>query len=395
MSIMEKRLTLFAFAGEQSGDYHGGKILSSLKQRCPDLDVVGVGGSAMRAVGMESILDISEFQVMGFSDVFRVLPRLWKHFRMIKGEILKRNPNAVLFIDYPGFNLRMAKALRKAGYEGRLIHYICPSVWAWRQGRIKDMEAYLDLLISIFPFEEKCFEKTKLPVEYVGNPLVDAISVYSYDDRWLNDVGVGKRRDLIGIFPGSRNSEIKNNLSVQLQAAELLYKDDKSLQFCVSIARDELIPIIKKVVGNTFFREGENIFFIPKKYSYELMRDCHTAIATSGTVTVELGLHQTPTIVGYYVSPFNAFLVKYLFKLNLTHYCMVNIILEEQNFPELMHKKFTPENIYKEAKELIQETAKRHQCIDKSKKLYSLLHKKNSSALAAKAIERELICGRR
>ena len=170
-----KTYDIFIFAGEQSGDLHGAELLYALKQKEPNLQIMGVGGPKMRSQGIYSIEKMESFQVMGLSDVIKALPKLVFLFKNIRNTILKNNPKAVIFIDYPDFNMRMAKSLRKNGYTGKLIHYICPSVWAWRKGRIKDLAETLDLLLTIFPFEPQYFEKTPLKVEYVGNSLVKNI----------------------------------------------------------------------------------------------------------------------------------------------------------------------------------------------------------------------------
>ena len=158
---------LFIFVGEKSADLHGEKILQALKQLDPALHISGVAGPRMRKVGIECILPMEDFQVMGFIDVFLALPKLVRQFYFVADQILSSNPKAVLFIDYPGFNLRMAKHLRKKGYKGKLCHYICPSVWAWGKKRIPLMAKHLDLLLTILPFEKNYFADTDLQVAYV------------------------------------------------------------------------------------------------------------------------------------------------------------------------------------------------------------------------------------
>jgi lipid-A-disaccharide synthase len=208
---------LFVFAGEKSGDLHGGHLLRELFSIRPDARVCGVGGPSMREAGLSCMLPMEKFQVMGFVDVFIALPRLMRQFFAVKNYILRTQPPAVLLIDYPGFNLRLAASLRKAGFKGRICHYICPSVWAWGKKRIPQMANTLDMLFSILPFEKSYFSETSLPVHYVGHPLVAAVS--NYRRRPLDDFSDGK---VLALFPGSRRKELERNLFVQLSAAKKL-----------------------------------------------------------------------------------------------------------------------------------------------------------------------------
>ena len=165
---------LFIIAGEASGDQLGEGLLQALKPY--NLKVMGLGGPKMRAVGMETVFPMENLQVMGFVDVFFSLPHLIRCFNKTVDAILKAEPKVVVTIDYPGFNLRLARTLKKKGFKGKICHYVCPSVWAWGKKRIPLMAENLDLLLSILPFEKQLFEKTKLPVEYIGHPLVQKIA---------------------------------------------------------------------------------------------------------------------------------------------------------------------------------------------------------------------------
>ena len=191
---------LFIFAGEQSGDLHGSHLMRALKKEIPGCRFSGVAGPAMRVEGIESIFSMEKFAVMGFTDVIKAFPSLYKQFYQIRDYILTQKPDGVIFVDYPGFNLRMAKALRKKGYTGKLVHYICPSVWAWGKKRIDHMANSLDLLLTIYPFEADSFSHSSLPVKYIGNPLQEYISSYSYKNDWLDKLAI-KAPSIISIFP--------------------------------------------------------------------------------------------------------------------------------------------------------------------------------------------------
>lgn len=310
---------IFIFAGEASGDLHGEKLLKALH----GVSVFGVGGPRMQEAGMECIMPMENFQVMGFSAVIKALPQLMRHFFSLKKTILERNPNVVVLIDYPGFNLRMAKSLRKAGYKGKICHYICPSVWAWGRKRIEVLAKNYDLLLSILPFEKHYFTHTGLRVEYIGHPLVKEIKPGA------------PQKDLLALFPGSRMKELALNFPLQLKVAQKF----PQYKIGVSVAQPHFQPVLEKMAKEA----GVQVSF---GSSSELMQTAELAIAKSGTVTLELALHGVPTIVTYGISPFDLFVAKYLLRIRLPYYCLVNILAQKEIFPELIGPALTEENLY-------------------------------------------------
>ncbi|MBS0653605.1 MAG: lipid-A-disaccharide synthase [Verrucomicrobia bacterium] len=337
---------LFIFVGEKSADLHGEKIIEALKKHSPSLRISGVGGPKMRAAGLDCVLPMEEFQVMGFVDVFLALPKLMRQFYFVANQIFTLKPKAVLFIDYPGFNLRMARHLRKKGYQGKLCHYICPSVWAWGKKRIPLMAKHLDLLLTILPFEKNYFANTGLRVEYVGHPLVQRIKEHNY-----LPFPFPKDKKIIAVFPGSRRKELERNLALQLQVCRRLKQDDPDLSFALSISDERFRPLIEEIV----LRQGwkDNVQFVPQDRTYELMRAAHAAIAKSGTVTLELALHEVPTVVTYAISPLDLYIARDVLKIRLPFYCLVNIIANSEVFPELFGPNFTEENLYQKISSLI------------------------------------------
>jgi lipid-A-disaccharide synthase len=375
----------FIFAGEQSGDLLGSHLIKALKQRNRQIHFEGVAGPKMRQEEISCLLPMEEFQVMGFTDVIRSLPKLRKQFHLVLNHILKTNPDLCILIDYPGFNLRLAKALRKRGYKNRIVQYVCPTVWAHGKKRIDSMVSTLDLLLVILPFEPECFAGKTLNVEYVGHPLVNIISNHFYNEAWHKEIGLQSKENLIAIFPGSRQQEIARNFPKQLRAAELLHQSNPSIRFAISVARPEL----KEALDSLLKGSSLNITFVPARYSYELMRDCHSAIAKAGTVTLELALHHKPTVVVYEVSTLNRLYAKYLLKLQLRHFSLVNILGNKRIFPELIETGFTAENLCRLMQEL-HAGEKRQQCIDDCIAIEKLLKNDNrhsASENAAQAIE--------
>lgn len=343
----------------------------------------------MRAQGMGCYLQMEDFEVMGFTDVLRSLPKLWCQFYRVRDEILKTQPSLVFLIDYPGFNLRLAKSLRKKGYQGKIIHYIAPSVWAHGKKRIETMAKSLDALLTIFPFEKKYFSHTPLQVDYVGNPLHEYIENYAYDFHWLQKIGLEKQARLVTLFPGSRQGEIARNLPAMLEASKKLKQEYPEIVFAISCANDLIKGEISKLVQESTLRDVQ---LVPKSFAYEMMKNSRLALAKSGTVTLELALHECPTVVVYQLTPLNRFIAKHILRLKLPYYCMVNILKAKKVFPEFIEHGFSADNIYLAAKQLYNSTDRREACVADCREVKALLNEKKASLAAAQKIMELLPC---
>jgi lipid-A-disaccharide synthase len=359
---------LFIFAGEPSADLHGANLLKALRDVKPYIQVVGVGGPKMREEKLECFLPMEKFQVMGFVDVALAFPRLMRQFYQVRDAILKANPKVVVTIDYPEFNLRLARSLRKKGFKGKICHYICPSVWAWGKDRIQLLAKNYDLLMTILPFEKECFQHTGLRVEYVGHPLISTIPSPNFVSE----------ENLIALFPGSRKKEIERNFPIQVAVAKKLVQDYPHLKFAISVAQPKFRKRIEKIAADL-----PHTSFVPSDQTRSLMQRAFVAIAKSGTVTLELGLHAIPTVVTYGISTLDTFLAKYVFRINLPHYCLVNIIGKKTVFPELIGPAFTEEALYSQVKNFLTNPSARSQCQEACQKVRSLLGSENASQKAA------------
>lgn len=373
---------LFIFAGEVSGDLHGEKLLKELYALNPKLKVKGVGGPKMRAVGMDCIFPMEEFQVMGFIDILSSLPKLYKKFKKVKEEILANEPKGVITIDYPGFNLRMAKALAQKNCLSKRIHYICPTVWAWGKRRISIMERSLDQVLTILPFEANLFSKDRLDATYVGHPLISRIGNHCYEPQWNKKYGIERERSILSIFPGSREKEICRNFPLQIKVAKKIQKENQGLLIAISCSDERFLPLIRQ--------QGKDLMIIKSKHSYELMRASHLAIATSGTVTLELALHHIPTVVTYAINPLDVFIAQNIFRIDLPHFALPNIIFSGELFPELFGPHLKEETLYHKIQEFMLSEYMRSNCIEKCKKLKNFLGKKDASKEAARAIIKSL-----
>lgn len=318
----------FCFAGETSGDLLGSDLLRKLSS----FSWSGVGGERMQAAGLKPLLPFSTFHVMGFTDVLGSLPTLLRSLRQLTNRILSENPPLVLLIDSPDFTMRLGKQLRKRGYRGKIVHYVSPSVWAWRRSRASKLAEHTDLLLCLLPFEPAYYQSFSMQTLFVGHPLAHKLAHTPSIER-----------SSLALFPGSRRSEIKANLPLQLSVAS-----EFALPLKVSVASPTFEPLIDEILGSTRATkiEGSN--------RYSLMQEAKLAIATSGTVNLELALLGTPTLVTYKIPMVNYLLARYLFQINLPFYSLPNIILNEPLFPEFYGRTLSKKPIVDYGKRLLQ-----------------------------------------
>lgn len=383
---------LFLFAGEASGDLHGSRLIQALQKDQPDMQLCGVGGPRMRQEAFECHVEMENFQVMGFSDVLKSIRRLWKLFYQILDLILQTQPDAVILIDYPGFNLRLARALRKRGYQGKLIQFICPTVWAHGKGRIKTLAANYDLLLTIYPFEVSYFSETKLKVSYIGNPLVETIQKYDYTTDWKATCGIPQNREVIALFPGSRLGEIQRHVPQQLKAAALLSAQHPEFVFALSCAHENLHPTLINLVEQGPLVLNEDVFIVPPSEHYDLMKHAKAALAKSGTVTLELALHATPSVIHYELTFLDELVARYFLRLKLPHYCIVNILAGTTLFPEMMGRSISPNDLNKHLEDLLFDPSKRKATIAGCDDIRKLLGDRSAHQNGANAILEMMSC---
>ena len=240
------------------------------------------------------------------------------------------------------------------------------------------MERSLDHVLTILPFEPSLFNKEKLDAHYVGHPLISRIYSHEYDPYWYREYGMESERQILSLFPGSREKELIRNLPLQVKVAKKLQKENPELVLALSLSDEKLCPLIEK--------EGIGLNIISPKHTYELMRASHFAIATSGTVTLELALHQIPTVVTYAIHPLDVFLAQKIFQINLPYYALPNILYEGELFPELFGPHLKEGALYKKGRDFMLSEYIRSACIEKCKKLKILLGNEDASKEAARVI---------
>jgi len=318
-------------AGEASGDLHGARLLAELEHLAGTeaLEVYGLGGERMAARGLERLADSEEISVVGLSAVFRVWARAREIFDQILEEVSRRPPRLAVLIDFPEFNLRLAKALHARGV--RVVYYISPQVWAWRRGRVKTIAKVVDTILVLFPFEVGFYEQSGVEAVHVGHPLVDEVP--ELPQAWDRGAPQGEPYR-IALLPGSRRTEVESLLPVMLQSVRRL-----STQVPV-LARVVQAPTIpRQMLEDAVELSGLPVQIVPDD-AYGTVADSHFALCASGTATLEVGLLGTPMAVLYRLGGWTYILGRLLVR--LPHVSLVNLVLERAVVPELLQSKAKP-----------------------------------------------------
>lgn len=366
-----KTPTFFLIAGEKSGDDLGQKLVESLYRKFPKCRVVGIGGPKMRSAGLHSFIPMEELQVMGFIDVLLAFPKIYRLFKRLRKHLLESPPDFLVTIDYPGFNLALARSLRKKKFPGKICHYVCPSVWAWGKKRIPKMEEALDALFVTFPFEEHLFNSNKLDVHYVGHPLVRKIS-----QEQISPIDIDPKLNVLALFPGSREKELHRNFPLQLKVISRLLDQYPDLFIAVSVSQPRFSLILDQLTKQQNFTKRSRMLFVDASQNSALMKRADLAIAKSGTVNLELALNNVPTVVTYGIGPLDLFIARDILRIRLPHYSLPNIVAGERVFPELIGPNFTEEALFREANHFLSNPENLSSCREKCAKLVKLLEEK-------------------
>ena len=318
-------------AGEASGDIHAAAVTRELKNIAPDTEVFGMGGDCLREAGGEVLFDIKEHGVMGFAEIVCKLPALFKLKKAFAKVMEERKPDCLVVVDYPGFNMRLAKLAKAKGIP--VVSYISPSAWAWHKSRAKSVAQIVNKVAAIFPFEYEVYKNAGADTEFVGHPLVDIVKPHLSKEAAWKKAGKNADRDLILLLPGSRLMEIQKMLPTMLQAAKLILKKRPDTDF--TMPRAKTIPL-------KMLEEGDN---------YDVMFSADLALATSGTVTLEAALCGLGSVIVYKTSPITAFIARRV--INIPNIGLPNIVAGKRILPELLQEEFTPERLQQEALALL------------------------------------------
>ena len=365
-------------AGEVSGDLHGASLIRELKKLDSSLKIFGIGGDKMQAEGMELIYHIDKMAFLGFVEVIKHLPFIKRVQRNIIDEVKKRKVREVVLIDYPGFNLNLAKKLKQLDFKLKLIYYITPQVWAWGKGRVNKIKELFNKVLVVFPFEEKFFKSKNVNAEFVGHPLIQEINSYKFltRDQLNKKFDLDPAKEILLILPGSRKQEVESIFPEAIKAANKL-SDEFDMQIVVACSSS----IDEKVFYG--LTEQKN-FKVVKDYTYDLLKHSKFGIVKSGTSTLEAGLMELPMVIIYKTSLLTYKIGKSLVKIK--NIGMANIVLDEQVVPELIQNEANAENIYDTAKNILSNNALLNQTKLKLRRIKEVLGDKNAPQNAAKII---------
>ncbi|MFP5288763.1 MAG: lipid-A-disaccharide synthase [Thermoanaerobaculia bacterium] len=359
-------------AGEASGDLHGARLVSELRRLVPGLVTFGLGGDELQAAGLQPVAHSSEVAVVGITEVLRVLPRIKEVFAALLSEVDRRRPDAAVLIDFPDFNLRLARELERRGL--RVVYYISPQVWAWRKGRVRTIAKLVDRMLVLFPFEVDFYRKHQVEVVHVGHPLVDEVS--QLPQAWDRGEPDGPFR--VALLPGSRLSEVEALLPTMLQAVRRLATD---LPVAVSLIRAPTVP--REMLEEQIELSGLPVRIVSED-RFAAIADSHLALCASGTATLEVGLLGTPMIVLYRLGFWTWSLAKALVR--LPSISLVNLVLGRTVVPELIQGNANPERIAAEAERVLLEDDVREEMRRGLAELRGRLGEGGASGRAAKEV---------
>ncbi len=329
-------MRILIIAGEASGDLHGSNLVKSLLKIRPGIELCGVGGERMKEAGVELLFDAKDMGVVGGTEIIGKIGFFWNIYKGLLAEIYSNKYNAVILIDYPTLNLRLAKAAKKKGIP--VFYYISPQIWAWRRGRIKTITKFVDKMLVILPFEEVLYKEAGMDVEYVGHPFIDVVKPTMSKDEGYKKFGIEPDKKVVSILPGSRKNEIDSLMSVMVSAAGIIKTKIPHVQFILPVAD----TIDKDYVASKIERNSVDIKIV-KGYTYDVMNISDFLILSSGSATLEAGLFSVPMVIVYKVSFITYILGRML--LRIRDLGLVNIVAGKRIVPELFQHEATPESI--------------------------------------------------
>ena len=333
-------------AGETSGDLHGAHLIKAALSLDPKLHFYGVGGVHLRSMGTEVVFDNAQVAVVGIVEVLSKLGSIYRVFRWLKRSLDRDKPALAILIDFPDFNLRLAKEANKRGIP--VFYYISPQVWAWRKGRVKKIAKLVHKLVVILPFEVSFYRERGIDCEFVGHPLIDIVKPHLAKEKALDIFRLDKDKRTIGLLPGSRRDEVHNLLPVLLKSAHLLLRDFPNLQFVIPIA-----PAINRFEVEKYIADSNVDIRVVGEHTYDVLNICDLIITASGTATLEATIMSTPMIIVYKVS-FLSYLVGRLL-VKVKDIGLVNLIAEKRIVPELIQGQASPVNIFNEASRMLKD----------------------------------------
>lgn len=363
----------YIIAGEASGDLHGSNLMRALYASDSEAEIRFWGGDAMQEVGGTMVRHIRDLAYMGFIEVAMHLPTVLNNMRFCKKDIMQYRPDAIIYIDYPGFNLKIAKFAHSKGF--RNFHYISPQLWAWKKGRIKTMRRDLDALYYILPFEQRFYAENSFPqAQYVGHPLLDAVKRY---ESGRDPQPSANSQPLIALLPGSRKQELRRMLPSMLQLAQA----HPEYRFVVAGMT---------LLGKTFYDSlmaGRQYPNVEVRYdqTYDILSQSHAALVCSGTATLETALFGVPQVVCYRANALSVAIARHFIGKNIRYISLVNLIADKPIVTELIQNDFSESDLEKSLQEIL-DTDRRQQITDGYRQVRAILEQEGASQRTAQNI---------
>ena len=369
---------IFIVSGEASGDLHGSRLAQEIKRLDPDCRLVGIGGPKMRTAGVELIYSLEDFAFLGFSEVLRHLPFILSVYRGLDRLFRHDRPDAVVLIDYPGFNIRLAKKLKKKNIP--ILYYISPQVWAWQPHRARLISRLVDRLAVVLPFESDFYRRrTGFRPHFVGHPLLEVVRSEVSRDQFCRRWKLNPQQPIIGLLPGSRAQEIEHLLPDMLSAVRRLQRDTPVLQAVVGAVATFPEKRYREMIGISGVKAS-----LVTDVSYDLMRHARLLLVASGTATLEAAISGTPMVILYRMSLFSWLIARLMVR--VPYIGLVNLVAGRKIVPELVQHQVTPPRVAGEAKKLLPESPRRQTMLQDLSEIRQRLGREGASRRTARLV---------
>lgn len=363
----------YIISGEASGDLHGSNLIAAIKRKDPKAKFRAWGGDLMKKQGATLVKHYRDLAFMGFVEVLLHLRIILSNMSFCKKDILKFAPDALVLIDYPGFNIKIAKFAHK--HNIKVYYYISPQVWAWKKRRVHTLKKVVDKMLVILPFEKDFYNEYNVDAQYVGHPLLDSISKTKQTSKlsFTRQNKLNGKKEIIALLPGSRKQEVSRMLKVMLKVVDQF----PNYQFVVGCAPSLPLSYYKSIIGDA------NVRLVVNK-TYQLLQVSSAAVVTSGTATLETALFYVPEVICYKGNPISYLIAKNLIKVK--YICLVNLIMDRPVVKELIQNDLTPDNIADELRLLLTNHKRQRQLLDDYEELRMILGNAGASKNAASII---------
>ncbi|WP_232363705.1 lipid-A-disaccharide synthase [Desulfogranum japonicum] len=366
-------------AGEASGDLHGANLIRALLEKNPGITVSGMGGRELASAGVDILFDAARIAVVGVFEVLSHLKDILLARKILKSEMLNKKPAVLILIDYPDFNMLLAKQAKALGIP--VLYYISPQIWAWRKKRVHTIARLTDTVATILPFEQDFYRQFGYEVEYVGHPLLDTVVPKASPEQFKQSLNIPEENVLVGLFPGSRTKEIKTLLPIFLESAKHLH-DHMQSPITFILPQASTIPRDLLEANGLSDLPADLDLRVTTEDRYTVMAACEAAVAASGTVTLELAITKTPTVICYRVTNMTYLLGRLLIR-NLRFFSLVNLIADQEVLPELLQDQVQADNIVQHLTRMLEDDVYRKNLDDHFTRIHEKLGNAGASGRVA------------